>query len=112
MAAQLSFTVVVKPRAGRTGVLGRRSDGALMIAVRAAPAGGAANAELKQFLARALAVPVSAVTIVQGITARAKRVRVEGGTAAALSRLAPPPARAQASAPATPAASTRSRKKP
>jgi uncharacterized protein YggU (UPF0235/DUF167 family) len=112
VAARLSFAVVVRPRAGRTGILGRRADGALLVALRAAPEGGAANAELVQFLARSLAVPASAVTIVRGVTARAKQVRVEGGTAAMLSRLAPLPAGAPPVAPEPPAAPPRSRKKP
>ncbi len=74
----LTFAVRVRPRAGRSVILGRRADGSLEVALRAAPEGGKANAELIRLLAKALAVPASDVAIVRGAAARAKIVRVIG----------------------------------
>jgi uncharacterized protein YggU (UPF0235/DUF167 family) len=110
VAARLSFTVRVRPRSSRGGIIGRRADGSLDVALRAAPVDGAANAELIQLLARSLAVPKGAVTIVRGLTARVKQVQVEGASAAAWSRLAPPAAEPRPVA--TPNQPSRSRKKP
>ncbi|HWN82347.1 MAG TPA: DUF167 domain-containing protein [Candidatus Udaeobacter sp.] len=110
MAARLSLTVHVRPRSSRGGILGRRADGSLDVALRAAPVGGAANAELVQLLARSLAVPKSAVTIVRGLTTRVKHVQVAGASAAAWSRLAP--LAPEPGPVATPVPPPRSRKKP
>ena len=82
-----ALTVHVRPRAGRTALLGRRADRSLEVALRAAPEGGKANAELVALIARALGVPRSAVTIVRGAAARTKLVRVEGASPAALAAL-------------------------
>lgn len=73
-----ALTVHVRPRAGRTQVLGLRADGSLDVAVRAAPAGGEANRELLRLLARTFGVPRSAVALVRGLAARTKVVRIEG----------------------------------
>lgn len=76
------------PRAGRSGIAGIR-DGKLLIRLQSAPADGAANAELVEVLARALQVPKRDVEIVSGETARSKRVRIAGLSAAiVLERLA------------------------
>jgi len=112
VAARLSLTVHVRPRSSRGGILGQRADGTLAVALRAAPVGGAANAELVQLLARFLAVPKSAVTIVRGLTTRVKQVQVEGASAAARSRLALLDAERRPAAPATSTQPSRSRKKP
>jgi len=77
-SSYLSLTVHVRPRAGRTAILGRRADWSLEVALRAVPEGGKANAELVALLAHALAVPRSAVTIRRGKAARTKVVGVEG----------------------------------
>lgn len=82
-----ALTVHVRPRAGRTAFLGRRADRSLEVALRAAPEGGKANAELVALIARALGVPRSAVTILRGAAARTKLVRVEGASRAALAAL-------------------------
>lgn len=76
-ACELAIRVV--PRASRAGVAGRRGD-AVLIRLGAAPVDGAANAELVDTLARALAIPRRALTLVAGATARTKRVRIEGLT--------------------------------
>lgn len=69
----------VIPRAGKSGIAGRRGD-ALLVRLNAAPVDGAANSELIEVLADALDVPKRAVSIVAGVRSRQKRVRIEGLT--------------------------------
>jgi uncharacterized protein (TIGR00251 family) len=71
--------VRVIPRAGRSGVAGRRGD-ALLVRLNASPVDGAANAELIEVLAEALGVPKRAVSIVSGERSRQKRIRIDGVT--------------------------------
>lgn len=54
----------------------------LLVRLRSAPADGAANAELLEILSRSLRVPRRDLEIVSGGSARTKRVRVAGLTAA------------------------------
>lgn len=80
--------VAVKPRSSRSTILGVR-EGALEVALRAAPAEGAANDELRTLLARVLEVRRSDVTIVLGASSRGKVVEVHGvGVDEARARLA------------------------
>lgn len=74
------FPVRVQPRASRTEVAGTHGD-AIKIRLAAPPVEGAANAELSAFLAKALAVPKSAVRIVKGERSRDKIVEVDGASA-------------------------------
>jgi uncharacterized protein (TIGR00251 family) len=69
--------VHVVTRAGHAGIAGRR-DNALLVRLNAPPVDGRANAELIAVLARALAVPKSAVAITAGERSRRKRVRISG----------------------------------
>ena len=79
--------VRVQPRSSRDAVSGVR-EGALVVRLTALPVEGAANDALCRFLGRTLGVPPSAVTLVQGVTGRNKRVAVAGLDAAqARSRL-------------------------
>jgi uncharacterized protein (TIGR00251 family) len=71
------INVRVIPRAGRSGVAGTRGE-ALLVRVNAPPVAGAANRELVEVIAAALAVPKSAVSVVGGELGRDKRVRVAG----------------------------------
>lgn len=73
----VTFDVRVSPNASRTKVLGVH-DAALKLSLAAPPVEGAANAELRKFLARALGLPQKAVTIVRGQQGRTKTLRVEG----------------------------------
>lgn len=73
--------VAVKPRSSRSAVLGVK-EGALEVALRAAPAEGAANDELRALLARALEVRKGDVAIVLGASSRGKVVEVHGVAAA------------------------------
>ncbi|MBZ9849212.1 DUF167 family protein [Mesorhizobium sp. CA14] len=55
--------------------------------VRAVPENGAANQALERMLAKALGVPVSAVSVVAGGTSRLKTLRIEGDGAELVERL-------------------------
>lgn len=68
--------VQVVPNAGRTAVAGLH-DGALRVRLAAPPIEGRANAELLQWLARALGLPRRAVTLAGGELSRRKRLRVD-----------------------------------
>ena len=79
----MSFTIIdvrVVPRAGRSGIAGKRGD-AWLVRLNAPPVDGAANAELIEVLADVLDVPKRAVSIVSGERSRQKRVHIEGVTA-------------------------------
>jgi uncharacterized protein YggU (UPF0235/DUF167 family) len=73
-----SIAVRVTPRSSRPGIGEWTSDPSgrpvLEVRVAAAPADGAANAELLAVLARQLGVSRSALAIVAGASARLKRV--------------------------------------
>jgi uncharacterized protein len=85
LGSDLDIRVI--PRAGRSGIAGRR-DGALLVKLAAAPVDGAANQELIALLAKALRIPKRDITIVLGERARTKRVRIAGlGRDEALARL-------------------------
>ena len=76
----VTLAVQVTPRSRKNEIVG--ADGqALRVKLTAPPVGGAANAALCEFLARALGVRKSAVTLVAGQSSRHKVVRVEGITA-------------------------------
>ena len=81
------LAVKVRPRAGRAEIRGRRAGGSLEVALRAAPEGGQANAELVSLVARALGVKPEAVAIVRGASTRTKLLRIAGADAGAVARL-------------------------
>ena len=87
----ITLRIRANPRSARNAIKGIMDlpDGpALIIAITAPPAEGAANAAIIQTLAKALGVAKSAVQILSGDTARIKRVGVTGDTAALAERLA------------------------
>ena len=67
----------VTPRAARPG-LGGTEAGRLKVRVAEPPVEGQANAAAARLLAKALGVPSSKVSLIQGATGRKKRFRVEG----------------------------------
>jgi hypothetical protein len=75
------ITLHVQPRASRTEVAGQHGD-AIKLRVAAPPVEGAANEEVRRFLAKTFGVAMSAVTIVHGETGRRKVVEVAGVTLA------------------------------
>ena len=75
----MRITLHVQPRASKTEIAGLHGD-AIKVRVAAPPVEGAANEEVRRFLAKTLSVPVSAVTVVHGETGRRKTVDVTGVT--------------------------------
>lgn len=73
--------VAVRPRSSRSAILGVR-EGALSVALRAAPVEGAANDELRTLIAKCLQVRRGDVTIVLGASSRGKVIEVHGVTMA------------------------------
>ena len=73
--AGLSFRVHVQPRSSRNQVVGLHGD-ALKIKLTAPPVEGAANAACIAFLADALGLPKSALSIVAGHTGRRKTIAI------------------------------------
>jgi uncharacterized protein (TIGR00251 family) len=84
MSASPIVTLRVTPRADRTEVVGRRTDGVIAVRVTAAPADGKANAAVIKALADALGTRPSGLSLVSGHTGRDKRVQVDSLTATEL----------------------------
>jgi len=76
----------VVPRARATAVAGRHGD-AIRVRLAAPPVDGAANDELRRFLAERLGVARGRITIVRGATGRRKTITVDGLTAERVERV-------------------------
>ena len=80
------LTVRLTPKGGRDAIDGieQSADGrpVLRVRVRAAPSEGEANDALVRLVAKALGVPLSAVDLAAGHTARLKRLKIEGSAIA------------------------------
>jgi len=91
VAGGVLVRVRLTPRGGRDALEGVEalSDGRCVVAarVRSAPENGAANEALRRLVARTLELPVSAVMLQAGHTARLKTLRVEGAPEAVAARL-------------------------
>jgi uncharacterized protein (TIGR00251 family) len=74
-ADDLMLCVKVTPRAARSTIAGMR-DGEVLVRTTAAPADGAANADVIIQIARAFGVAKSAVHLVRGTTSRHKQLRI------------------------------------
>lgn len=72
-----TFAVRVQPRASRNAIVGEMGE-ALKVALTAPPVEGKANDACVDFLAKALKVSRSSVTIAAGETSRNKVVRIAG----------------------------------
>lgn len=88
----LAVAIRLTPKSSRDGIDGieHRADGraVVKIRVRALPEAGAANAALIRLLAKALALPASAITLQSGATGRLKSLRLVGDASALAARLA------------------------
>lgn len=71
------LTLHAQPGAKHTAFRGLHGE-AVKVAVQQAPQDGKANRAIEKFLARALALPASAVKVVSGESSRSKRVFIEG----------------------------------
>ena len=91
----LEVFVRLTPRGGSARIDGIAADGGqacLRVRVAAPPVEGAANAAIVAYLAKALGLPRSAVTLVAGDRARLKRLRLRGDDLPdRLRALIPPP---------------------
>jgi uncharacterized protein (TIGR00251 family) len=74
------LSIHLNPRASRDAIDGLYGD-ALKIKIKAPPVDGKANAYLLAYLAKALEVPRSSVTLEHGETSREKTIRVLAMTA-------------------------------
>ncbi|GGE60473.1 DUF167 domain-containing protein [Massilia psychrophila] len=85
------IAVQITPNAKKTEVVGVQDD-ALKLKLQAQPIEGRANEALAKFLAAALSMPKSAVTITQGLRCKRKLVEVMSGvlTVAEVERLLVP----------------------
>jgi uncharacterized protein (TIGR00251 family) len=87
----LRILVRLSPKSARARVLGLAERAAgrrdLKVAVKAAPEGGRANAELIAFLADAWGVPKRGLTLVSGAADRRKTVLLAGDPGPLLARL-------------------------
>ena len=87
----LSLTVRLTPKGGRDAVDGveRLADGraVLKARVRVAASEGAANAALLRLIAATLGIAPSRVELAGGATARIKRLKVAGDSAALIANL-------------------------
>jgi hypothetical protein len=72
--------VQVKPNAHETRVVGWVDERTLLLAVAAPPTEGRANDAVVRFLAGALGLPRSAVTLKRGASSRVKHVELPDGT--------------------------------
>jgi uncharacterized protein len=88
----IGLLVRLTPKSSRDGIDGLEhlSDGraVLKIRVRAVPEAGAANEALIRVLAKALALPASAISLQSGATGRLKSLRLTGDASALAARLA------------------------
>jgi len=75
----LLLRVFVQPRASRNRFCGIH-EGELKLQLTSPPVDGAANQSCREFLAKQLKLPKSAVTLISGETSRHKRLRIEGVT--------------------------------
>ncbi|MBL8454501.1 MAG: YggU family protein [Zoogloea sp.] len=82
------LTLHIQPGAKKTEIVGLHGE-ALKIRLAAPPVDGKANAALIAYLARVCGVSRSAVALVSGESARAKRVRITGAADEALAALVP-----------------------
>jgi hypothetical protein len=75
-----TVSVRVHPGARRNAVSGVH-DGAVKISLTAPPVDGRANEELIEFVAELLGIPKGRVSLVAGMTSRAKVLRITGKNA-------------------------------
>lgn len=79
----VTFSIRVVPRASKSEIVGEH-DGALKVRISSPPVDGTANEDVVRILAKAVGVAKSDVAIISGQTAKTKRIRITGVTAAQL----------------------------
>jgi len=83
------LSVRVQPRSSKSGIAGRYGE-QVKICLKSAPVDNAANKECCQLLAKALGLPRSSVSVMNGATSRSKVLKVEGMTPAELRKALAP----------------------
>ena len=86
---RITLTLHIQPGAKKTEFAGMHGD-ALKIRLAAPPVDGKANAALVDFVAGALRLPKSAVTLKSGQTSRRKVLEVSGSSSERIAALAAP----------------------
>jgi len=86
--SDILLDVKVVPKSSRDRIVGEL-DGALKVAVQAAPERGAANAAVCKLIARSLGLRTAQVTVESGQTNPRKTLRISGSSAAAIEALVP-----------------------
>ena len=86
---RITLTLHIQPGAKKTEFAGLHGD-ALKIRLAAPPVDGKANEALLRFLADALSLPKSAVSLKSGQTSRRKVLEIQGATQEAIARFAAP----------------------
>ena len=82
-AGSISVQVMVRPGSSRRGIAGLGAHG-LIVAVHGPAVEGRANAELIEAMAKALAIPRSAIAIERGLRGRIKLLRIGSSDPGAL----------------------------
>lgn len=77
------LSVRVQPRSSKRGIAGRYGE-QVKICLKSAPVDNAANKECCELVAKALGLPRSSVSVMNGASSRSKVLRVEGMSPAAL----------------------------
>lgn len=75
----LILQIYLQPRASRDELVGWHEHG-LKVRIKAPPVDGAANKQLRKFLARLFKVPVSNIRLLKGETSRQKTVAIDHPT--------------------------------
>lgn len=86
---RITLTLHIQPGAKKSEFAGLHGD-ALKIRLAAPPVDGKANEALLRFIADALSLPKSAVTLKSGQTSRRKVLEIQGATQDAIARFAAP----------------------
>jgi uncharacterized protein len=84
--ADVLLDMKVVPKSSRDRIVGEL-DGALKVAVSAAPERGAANEAVRRLIAKALGLRVQQVTVESGHTNPRKTLRIAGTSVAAVQQL-------------------------
>jgi uncharacterized protein len=84
---RITLTLHIQPGAKKTEFAGLHGD-ALKIRLAAPPVDGKANEALVKFVAEALKLPKSAITLKSGQTSRRKVLEVQGAEAASIAAFA------------------------
>ena len=86
---RITLTLHIQPGAKKSEFAGLHGD-ALKIRLAAPPIDGKANEALLRFIADALSLPKSAVSLKSGQTSRRKVLEIQGATQDAIARFAAP----------------------